>query len=139
MYVFMTNIAMMFAYFNNYYSDPIANATSSTWFNTALGDGSHFDAVLVLVHMDADDEIIDQILAAIRKIVPHKPIQFIAGHSHMRKQRVLDNHAAVFEPGNYFNTLGVATFSLSAESVQLTGTNFQGLFPFYIFFVKGLN
>lgn len=66
--------------------------------------------------------MIDIILSAVRKFVPQKPIQFIAGHSHMRKERLLDQNAAVFEPGNYFNTLGLVTFDLSGKTKPAKGT-----------------
>ena len=96
---------------------PIANATTSEWFLNALGDESSYDAVLVLVHVDADDEMLETLLAAIRsKVGDATPVQFIAGHSHRRKQKTLDARAAAFEPGNYFNTVGFASFALPNQN-----------------------
>jgi len=99
---------------------PIKNATKAQWFKEALGDGSNFDAILVLSHMDCDNYLIKHILEGIRAILPDVPVQFIAGHSHERKQLILEGRAAAFEPGNYFNTLGYSSFDLSSSDAAPT-------------------
>eukprot|EP00656_Telonema_subtile_P006369 TRINITY_DN12935_c0_g1_i1.p1 TRINITY_DN12935_c0_g1~~TRINITY_DN12935_c0_g1_i1.p1 ORF type:complete len:400 (+),score=112.51 TRINITY_DN12935_c0_g1_i1:92-1291(+) len=92
---------------------PVEETVQSEWFITALTkEGAAADAVLVLAHVDAHDPMLATILQAIRKVLPSKPVQIIAGHSHVRAQVSLDSRAQVFEPGNYFNTIGFSSFDL---------------------------
>ena len=84
------------------------NATvQSDWFVRALLTESP-DAVVVLAHMDAFDAELVTIVAGIRAVLPTIPVQIIAGHSHERQTRSIDGRAGVFEPGNFFNTVGQA-------------------------------
>ena len=49
------------------------------------------DGVVVLAHMDYRDQLVDKIWAAVRKGVgAAKPLQIVAGHSHIRGFRPCD-------------------------------------------------
>jgi len=104
---------------------PVEQTVKSEWFQQALAQqGAKADAILILAHMDADEPLIRTIVTAIRAVWPHKPIQVIAGHSHMRKQNSIDGRAHVFEPGNYFNTVGFASFDLPKSSDTASAIQF---------------
>ena len=62
--------------------------------------------LLVLAHMDAFAHELEVIVAGIRAVLPTVPVQIIAGHSHRRQTTRIDGRAGVFEPGNFFNTIG---------------------------------
>ena len=61
----------------------VEEVMSSSWFGKALEEPN--DAVVVLAHMDFRDELVDLIQSTVRKhLGPQKPIQILAGHSHIR-------------------------------------------------------
>eukprot|EP00971_Amphidinium_carterae_P177887 3527985-Amphidinium_carterae.1 len=65
--------------------EDVATVVGSSWFQEALQlQGATFDAIVVLAHMHYEDPLIDTILAGIRQLLPSTPVQFLAGHSHMR-------------------------------------------------------
>ena len=90
----------------------------SSWFVRALHTESA-DAIVVLAHMDARDSLLRVIVNGIRAVLPSIPVQIIAGHSHMRQVEPIDSRAIAFEPGNYFNTIGVASFDLPNRATGL--------------------
>eukprot|EP00750_Incisomonas_marina_P015692 INCI1851.1.p1 GENE.INCI1851.1~~INCI1851.1.p1 ORF type:complete len:588 (-),score=85.56 INCI1851.1:107-1789(-) len=106
--------------------DGVTNTTQEPWFTLAIQNRSAYDAVVVLAHMDCYDHFIDEIVAGIRVHQPDVPVQVIAGHSHARRQRLIGNNTAVFEPGNYFNTVGYASFDIPSETekVEMPPTSF---------------
>jgi hypothetical protein len=57
--------------------------------------------------------------------LPNIPIQVIAGHSHRRLTATVDPRAGVFEPGNYFNTIGFASFDLPPPTANSTDVGGQ--------------
>lgn len=94
----------------------VEQTIASDWFLKQLVTvGRGVDALLILAHMDADESLLTAIVAAVRPVLPHIPIQIIAGHSHQRKTASIDRRAGVFEPGNYWNTLGFASFGLPSR------------------------
>jgi 2',3'-cyclic-nucleotide 2'-phosphodiesterase (5'-nucleotidase family) len=97
---------------------PVEEAVGAAWFTAALGDGSGYDAVLVLAHMDAFEPLIETITSAVRAGPRGAalPVLVIAGHSHARKIKSVDARCTVFEPGNYFNTVGFASFDLPSAA-----------------------
>ena len=99
---------------------PVAEAVGAAWFTAALGDGSGYDAVLVLAHMDAFEPLIETITAAVRAGPRGAalPVLVIAGHSHARKVKSVDARCTIFEPGNYFNTVGFASFDLPSAAAD---------------------
>lgn len=77
-----------------------------------------YQAILVLAHMDHRDPLIDVIRTAIRNITQNYdlPIQFIAGHSHIRGYTVLDPMSTSFEAGAFLDTIGFVTFPWKPHS-----------------------
>ena len=51
------------------------------------------------------------------------PLRFVAGHSHVRAFRVLDNHSVAYEAGNYLNTVGFASFSYPSNASSSSSTS----------------
>jgi 2',3'-cyclic-nucleotide 2'-phosphodiesterase (5'-nucleotidase family) len=106
--------------------DNVEATVASTWFVDLLkgANGTSADAVLVLAHMDYRHPSIVAIVNAMRQhLTRNIPILTIAGHSHIRASASIDSRAAVFEPGNYFNTVGVASFDLPAHASTSTSTD----------------
>jgi hypothetical protein len=66
----------------------VAAAVAEPWFAEAMSAAADVGAVVVLAHMDIKDPLKDVILAAIRGAMPHKPVQFLSGHSHYRAWQV---------------------------------------------------
>ena len=88
----------------------VEDVLQEQWFVDVLSN-HHYDAILVLAHMDAVDPLVYTILNAIRSFVgPLMPIQFLTGHSHRRHYEVLDPFATSFEAGRYMDTIGFASF-----------------------------
>jgi len=85
--------------------DP-AEVVEERWFRNALRDNPH-SAVLVMAHMGIDDPSIQPIFQAIRKWDgDDMPIQFIAGHTHLRRWSTLDPFSNAVESGRYLDTVG---------------------------------
>jgi len=92
----------------------VSEVVQEQWFEEAL-KSTDMDAVVVLAHMHFEDPLIDLIQAAIRRIRgPRMPVQFLAGHSHLRGWRRLDHAATVFEAGCKLDTVGFTSFSPTA-------------------------
>lgn len=105
---------------------PVAEALASDWFQSALeAEGKVADAIVVLAHMAAEEPHIVEIIHAIRQVLPAIPIHVFAGHSHKRAEISVDFRASIFEPGNFFNTLGFATFDLPVPDDAQSPVTFQ--------------
>ncbi|CAK9081025.1 unnamed protein product [Durusdinium trenchii] len=92
----------------------VEDVVNSSWFQAAL-DEPH-DAVVVLAHMDYRDDLVEVLHSAIRQRVgPQTPIQILAGHSHIRGYRQLDNYSSVYEAGCKLDTVGFVSFKKSAD------------------------
>ena len=96
----------------------VADAVAEPWFAEAVtAHVEAVDAIVVLAHMGWTDSAIEVIRAAIRAVAPDPrsaaaiPIAFLAGHTHVRAFRRLDDHAAVLESGRYFDCLGLISFT----------------------------
>lgn len=98
---------------------PVNDTVRAPWFVDALRS-SRADAVLVLAHVDAKDAMLHTITDAVRdELGPAAPVLVIAGHSHVRQNVTIDARAAAYEPGNYYNTIGFASFDVPAARSQL--------------------
>ena len=89
----------------------------SEWFVHALQTEAP-DAIVVLAHMDALAAELTTVVAGIRAVLPTIPVQIIAGHSHVRQTAAIDGRAGVFEPGNFFNTVGRARRSSNQGGIR---------------------
>lgn len=106
----------------------VAEVVQAQWFQDLLsGKSGSFDAVMILGHMHYVDPLVNVILEAIRAIQPDMPIQFVTGHSHMRKYVDLDAASSSFEAGHYLDTVGFASFPKSG-SVAGAAQGFQHVF-----------
>lgn len=95
----------------------VEDVVQQLWFQKALKE-EHYDAILVLAHMDLVDPLVDVIRSAIRKqIGDGMPVVFITGHTHYRGIKQLEDLSMSFEAGNYLNTVGFASFP-GKESVR---------------------
>jgi hypothetical protein len=95
-------------------------AVQQSWFQSALQD-EVYDAILVMAHMGMDDPSVMVIRNAIRKYNDddHMPIQFVAGHTHLRRYGVVDNWSTSFEAGRYLDTIGFVSFPNSRTASRL--------------------
>jgi len=105
----------------------VSSVVQAPWFVAALQEhGKTSHAVVVLAHMHYADPLIDTIQAGIRKVLgPDMPVQFLAGHSHMRGWRRLDATASVFEAGCKLDTVGFTSFSPSSRKNGAKDLEFQ--------------
>lgn len=95
--------------------ETVESVVNATWFENVLrGTEGNFDAILVLAHMDAFDPLVNVILDKIRLICGDTmPVQFITGHSHVRKFQQLDPFSTSFEAGRYLDTIGFTSLSFN--------------------------
>ena len=110
--------------------EPVGQVVQTDWFRMALLTET-YDAILVLAHMDFQDDLVKVICDAIRVILS-KPItiQFITGHSHIRAFTAVDEASTSFEAGHYLDTVGFISFpKLTKEFIGVNVTNqFQHVF-----------
>jgi len=100
--------------------ESVGEVVQSEWFHTALTTET-YDAILVLAHMDYQDDLVMVIRNAIRTMVSASiPIQFITGHSHIRAFTAVDDVSTSFEAGHYLDTVGFVSFPIS--TMDETGT-----------------
>lgn len=105
----------------------VQETVESEWFIEVL-EGVHgsFDAIVVLAHMDAEDELVRVILGKIRVICGERmPVQFLTGHSHLRKNNPTDAFSSSFEAGHYLDTIGFVSFDLPSSNLSMTNMTFH--------------
>jgi len=105
----------------------VESVVKSDWFLSALDQ--QCDAVVVLAHMDYRDTLVDVIFQAIRRRMgAKKPIQILAGHSHIRGYRQLDDFASVYEAGCKLDTVGFLSFERISDgsALRFHHTNITG-------------
>eukprot|EP00934_Nitzschia_sp_Nitz4_P001805 Nitzschia sp. Nitz4//scaffold16_size188269//121144//123025//NITZ4_001801-RA/size188269-augustus-gene-0.95-mRNA-1//-1//CDS//3329538547//1805//frame0 len=89
--------------------DP-ADVVQESWFQKALKEES-YDAILVMAHMGTDDPAVSSIISAIRSHVgDNMPVQFVTGHTHMRRFSQVDEYSTAVESGRYLDTVGFVSF-----------------------------
>lgn len=103
-----------------WFEDVVTNAKSDP-------DGK-FDAIMVLAHMDVQDELVTVLLNKIRPLVGDTmPVQFITGHTHIRAVHTMDAASVSFEAGKYLDTLGFVSFPTQKTIQKMAGNrNLQG-------------
>ena len=93
--------------------ETVENTLDEEWFKSLFLDdaGFEFDSILVLAHMDVQDDLVALILAKLRSLVgPDMVIQFITGHTHTRSYEQLDDYSSSFEAGAFLNTIGYISY-----------------------------
>eukprot|EP00756_Hemistasia_phaeocysticola_P010558 Hpha_TRINITY_DN15029_c5_g17::TRINITY_DN15029_c5_g17_i1::g.125626::m.125626 len=94
--------------------DSPADVVQREWFRETLEkEGKTADAIIVLAHMTAGDELVDTINSAIRSILPQTPVQFLNGHWHRREWRKVDDRSAAFESGANMQCVGFTSFNVT--------------------------
>jgi len=97
--------------------EDVEKVVKKDWFLQALSE-EHYDAILVLAHMDLVDPLVEVIRSAIRtQIGEGTPVVFITGHTHYRGVKQLDDLTMTFEAGRYMDTVGFVSFP-KKESVR---------------------
>ena len=107
----------------------VEDVVQQSWFLKALSD-EHYDAIMILSHMDLVDPLVDVIRSAIRqRIGDGKPVVFITGHTHYRGVKQLEDLTMTFEAGKFLDTVGFVSFP-RAESVRSENASslFQSVF-----------
>ena len=90
--------------------EEVEDVVQEAWFVNALRD-EVYDGIVVLAHMHFEDPLVTVILNKIREEVEDTmPIQFVTGHSHMRRYAVMDDWSTSLESGRYLDTVGFASF-----------------------------
>ena len=94
----------------------VADVVLEPWFTEAVATAADtVDGIVIMAHMGWLDSAIEIIRSAIRAAAPataaELPIAFLAGHTHVRIFRRLDDHAAVLESGRYFDCIGLLSFT----------------------------
>lgn len=105
--------------------EPVEEVVQSDWFLAALRS-ENYDAIIVLAHMDYQDDLVKVIRDAIRNI-SSAPIQFITGHSHIRAFTAVDDASTSFEAGHYLDTVGFVSFPKMTAGL-LDGVNMTNEF-----------
>lgn len=83
----------------------VQDTIQEKWFKDAIRD-KETDLFIVNGHVGADMEEFRLIFKAIREVRWDTPIQFFAGHTHIRDFRVYDKLSTAMESGRYMETIG---------------------------------
>jgi hypothetical protein len=101
------------------------------WFREALRIPG-IDAVLVLAHMGATDNLVDTILNGIRRYTGQDmPVQFLTGHTHERRVNRPDSMSFNLEGGCFMETIGFTSFPKRSTIQELANqTHKEDLFHY---------
>ena len=129
----------------------VGEVLRESWFSSVVAEHTrNVSAVVVLAHMDNDDENVDLIVDAVRAAAANAtngsttdaalPVLVLTGHSHQRKFRNIDSQAAALEAGCKLETLGFASFDLKDDKRErraLTGGDSADQWDIYTATVDG--
>lgn len=93
---------------NNTVVRTVQDTIKEQWFQDAIRD-KETDLFVVAGHVAADSEEYRAVFNAIRDVQWDVPIQFFAGHTHIRDYKRYDNRATALESGRYMETIGFAS------------------------------
>lgn len=91
--------------YNNTVVQPVAQTVQEPWFQEAIQD-TDADLFLVIGHVPAESLEYTTIFGAIRQVNPDIPIQFFAGHYHIRDYVKYDSKSYAMASGRYMETIG---------------------------------
>ncbi|KAJ5910295.1 hypothetical protein N7504_004938 [Penicillium tannophilum] len=91
--------------YNNTVVQPVENTIREDWFQEAIQD-KEVDLFLVAGHVPAHSPEYRAIFRAIRKVHWATPIQFFAGHQHIRDYARYDSKAMALASGRFMETIG---------------------------------
>ena len=100
---------------------PVRSLVQEPWFQSLLKHHtSDVDLILIAGHTPLRNSTgfeYSVVLDAIREHLPHMPVQFFGGHSHIRDFRKYDERAYGIESGRYLETLGWVSLDLEPFKV----------------------
>lgn len=98
------------------------------WFQNVLRK-DNYDAILVMAHMGTKDPSIQVLLSAIWNVTGSSmPVQFITGHTHVRRFNILDDWSTVLEARCYLDTIGIASFPTKQIVLSMERSKVSDLF-----------
>ena len=81
----------------------VLDVIQSAWFTTVLQNRDSYDAIVILAHMDVQDDLVKEILAVVRTVAgADVVVQFVTGHTHKRDYVTLDSHASSIQAGFFW-------------------------------------
>ncbi|KAM5463231.1 hypothetical protein MauCBS54593_007641 [Microsporum audouinii] len=108
--------------YNNTVVTPVEEAIKQDWFQAAIRD-REVDLFLVIGHVPAKSKEYSAIFTEIRSAQWDTPIQFFAGHHHIRDYAKYDSKAYSLASGRFMETIGFASVSgLNTTDKQIPGT-----------------
>ena len=102
---------------NNTVVQPVEETIEESWFQEAIRD-REVDLFLVAGHVAARSEEYSRLFRAIREVQWDTPIQFFAGHQHVRDYKKYDAKAYALASGRYMETIGFQSISGLSTSKQ---------------------
>lgn len=93
---------------NNTIVQPVEDTVKEEWFQEAIRD-KEVDLFLIAGHVAARSKEWDAIHKAIRKVNWDTPIQFFAGHYHIRDYVKYDSKSYAMASGRFMETIGFAS------------------------------
>lgn len=108
----------------------VEDVVKEKWFLKELRQGN-YDAILVLAHMGVKNKSLRTILSTIRNETdPIMPVQFISGHMHKKRYKVLDEYSTAIEPGCYLKTVGFVSFPTKQTVLKRSSESVLELFRY---------
>ena len=101
--------------------ETVQNVIEQSWFTSlfATPRPTEFHAILVMAHMNVDDELVTLLHDTLRKLAGKSTvIQFVTGHTHTQSFVKLDEYSTSFEAGKYLETIGFVSFDVKNGSFQ---------------------
>ncbi|KAJ5537901.1 hypothetical protein N7494_007380 [Penicillium frequentans] len=108
--------------YNNTVVQPVENTIREDWFQEAIQD-KEVDLFLVAGHVPAHSPEYRAIFRAIRKVHWATPIQFFAGHQHIRDYARYDSKAMALASGRFMETIGFMSIDGLSTSNRPTVTS----------------
>ncbi|KAI9833706.1 MAG: hypothetical protein M1826_006797 [Phylliscum demangeonii] len=106
---------------NNTVVQRVEETVGERWFQDAIRDPD-LDLIVVAGHVPVRSPEHRAIYAAIRAVRRHIPIQFFAGHSHLRDFARYDAAAVALESGRFMETIGFMSIRGFARAGTMTTT-----------------
>lgn len=94
--------------------ETVEDVFQQSWFTSLFASPrpTEFNTVLVMAHMDVNDELITLLHNTLRDLIGKSMVlQFVTGHTHNRGYIELDDFASSFEAGRYLDTIGFVSFN----------------------------
>lgn len=90
---------------NNTVVMPVERTVEEDWFQEAIRDRD-VDLIIVFGHVAVRSKEYNILFKTIRSVQWDTPLQFFAGHTHIRDYKIYDRKSAAIESGRYMETIG---------------------------------